>query len=77
MATNKVKISNDYTGLAITVDASRLLTVKKINAWRKRLHASGCTSGDTLGGRGQQENRCDYADLLERADRVMATGNDE
>lgn len=63
----RVTIRNDFTGNAITVDASRPVTAKKVRAWRSKLHAADCTSGDTLGGRGPQSDPEAYEELLERA----------
>lgn len=74
---NKITIQNEFTGRAITVDASKPLTAKKIASWRNKLQAKGCTSGDTLGGRGRQENAEAYEALLSRAEQVAATRCDE
>ena len=74
---NKVTIQNDFTGCAIGVDSSKPVTAKKVQAWRSKLHAANCTSGDDLGGRGKQADQDAYAALLLRAQRVAATGRDE
>lgn len=72
-----IKIRNNFTGSEITVDASKPVTAKKILAWRSKLHAADCTSGDDLGGRGKQAHQEAYDALLSRAQRVVATGQDE
>ena len=74
---NKVTIHNDFTCRAITVDAGKPVTAKKVKTWRSKLHAANCTSGDDLGGRGKQADQDAYAALLLRAQRVAATGRDE
>ena len=74
---NKVTIRNDFTGNEIRVDASRPVTAKKVKAWRSKLHAPDCTSGDDLGGRGKQEDPEAYEALLLRAQQVAATGNEK
>ena len=74
---SKVTIRNEFTGNEITVDASKPVTAKKVKAWRNKLHAADCTSGDDLGGRGKQADQAAYDALLVRAQRVVATGRDE
>jgi len=74
---SKVTIRNEFTGNEITVDASKPVTVKKVKAWRSKLHAADCTSGDDLGGRGKQADPEAYEALVVRAQRVVATGRDE
>jgi hypothetical protein len=74
---NKVTIRNDFSRKSITVNASKPITAKKVASWRKKLHAAGCTSGDDLGGRGPQDDPKEYAALLARAQRVLATKIDE
>lgn len=73
----KVTIRNEFTGNEITVDASKPVTAKKVKAWRSKLHAADCKSGDDLGGRGKQADPDAYEALLIRAQRVVATGRDE
>ena len=73
----KVTIRNEFTGNEITVDASKPITAKKVAAWRSKLHAADCTSGDDLGGRGKQADQKAYEALLSRVQRVVSTGNDE
>ena len=73
----KVTISNEFTGNKITVDSSKPVTAKKVAAWRSKLHAANCTSGDELGGRGKQADPEAYEALLLRAQQVVATGRDE
>jgi len=70
----KVTIRNEFAGNEITVDASKPVTAKKIRAWRSKLHAADCTSGDSLGGRGKQDDPEAYDALLMRAERVLMTG---
>lgn len=74
---SKVTIRNEFTGNEITVDASKPVTAKKVKAWRSKLHAADCTSGDDLGGRGKQADPEAYEALLLRAQQVVATGRDE
>lgn len=73
----KVTIRNEFTGNEITVDASKPVTAKKVKAWRSKLHAADCTSGDELGGRGKQADPEAYEALLLRAQQVVATGRGE
>ena len=73
---SKVTIRNEFTGNEISVDASKPLTAKKIASWRSKLHAADCTSGDDLGGRGKQSDEDAYSQLLQRAQRVLATGDE-
>ena len=74
MKMSKVTIRNEFTGNEITVDPSKPVTAKKIKSWRSKLHAVNCISGDDLGGRGKQADQSAYEALLQRAQRVMATG---
>lgn len=73
----KVTIRNEFTGNEITVDAGKPVTAKKVKAWRSKLHAADCKSGDSLGGRGKQADPEAYEALLMRAERVVCTGIDE
>lgn len=73
----KVTIRNEFTGNEITVDASKPVTAQKLKVWRSKLHAADCKSGDDLGGRGKQADPESYESLLERAQLVVATGQDE
>jgi hypothetical protein len=72
-----MRIRNEFTGREISVDASRPLTLAKIRAWRRKLHAQDCTSGDDLGGRGPQDDQAGYDALLERAQGVVSSRRDE
>jgi len=69
----KLTIKNEFTGNEITVDTSKLVTSAKVKAWRRKLHADDCTSGDSLGGRGKQANQSAYDALLMRAEQVLMT----
>lgn len=73
----QVTIRNSFTGRSITVDANRPLTVRKIKGWRAKLHNAGCTSGDDLGGSGKQDDPGVYALLLDRARKVICSGQNE
>ena len=74
---SKVIIRNEFTGNEIAVDSSKPVTAKKVKLWRSKLHAADCKSGDDLGGRGKQDDQTAYDALLVRAQRVVATGQDE
>lgn len=76
-ATMKVTIRNEFTGKEITVDPTKPLTANKVKAWRRKLHAADCTSGDDLGGRGKQADPEAYEALLVRAQEVVGTGRNE
>lgn len=73
----KLTIANEFTGLSTVVDASKPLTTRRIRDIRRRLVAAECKSGDTLGGRGRQDNPEAYEAFLLRAEQVIATGRDE
>jgi hypothetical protein len=70
--TNRLTIVNDYTGRETTVDTERPMTPRRALAIRRRLCSDNCTSGDTLGGRGPQDER--YQAFRDRADRAILTG---
>ena len=61
-----ITIRNDFTGRETRVDPSRPMTARRALAIRRRLCADDCTSGDTLGARGQQENPEAYRILADR-----------
>jgi hypothetical protein len=67
----KIVIRNDFTGRQITVDASKPISLKKLSAWRRKLHCLDCMSGDDLGGRGPQDNPEAYKALLLKAQRLI------
>jgi hypothetical protein len=70
--TNRLTIVNDYTGRETTVDTERPMTPRRALAIRRRLCSDNCTSGDTLGARGPQDER--YQAFRDRADRAILTG---
>jgi hypothetical protein len=72
----RIKISNEFTGRATTVNTCRPLTRDKIRLIRKRLCHKECRSGDILGARGRQDDPEAYLEFLERAEAVWAGGDD-
>jgi hypothetical protein len=69
-----ITIRNDFTNRETRVDTSRPMTAKRALAIRRRLCADGCTSGDTLGARGPQEDPDEYRRLTDRAAQAILTG---
>ena len=69
---NRVTIRNDFTNRETDVDTSRPMTHERALRIRRRLCSDDCTSGDTLGARGPQEDG--FFELRERADRAILTG---
>jgi hypothetical protein len=70
----RIVIRNDFTVRQITVDPSKPLSIKKIASWRRKLHSIDCTSGDDLGGRGEQIDQDQYNSLLLRSQRLILSG---
>jgi hypothetical protein len=71
-ASHRLKIRNDFTGRETTVDIDRPMTPRRALAIRRRLCSDNCTSGDTLGARGPQDER--YQAFRDRAHRAILTG---
>lgn len=71
----RITITNDFTNQSTTVDTSKPLSPAKVKAIRRRLCSDDCTSGDDIGARGPQAEG--YAEFLNRAQRVMSTGEAE
>ena len=71
-----LRITNEFTGRETSVNVSRRLTPRRVRAIRARLIATGCCSGDTLGGRGRQDNPEAYETFLHRADQVVGCGSE-
>jgi hypothetical protein len=69
-----ITIRNEFTNRETRVDTSKPMTAKKALAIRRRLCADGCTSGDTLGARGPQDNPEAYRILADRAAQAILTG---
>jgi len=65
-------IRNDFTGKTTRVDTSRPMTKRRALQIRRRLCSDNCTSGDTLGAHGPQDDS--YLTVLYRADRAILTG---
>ena len=69
---NRVTIRNDFTNRETYVDKLRPMTRERALRIRRRLCSDDCTSGDTLGARGPQEDG--FLALRERADHAILTG---
>lgn len=73
MAPRPITIRNDFHNTKTWVDASRPMTREKVARIRRKLCGTkGCKCGDSLGGRGPQEDG--YAELIDKALEVIFTG---
>jgi hypothetical protein len=69
-------VLNHFHTTAAKVDPTRPLTLRRIKDIKRQLCPAGdCTCSDVLGARGPQLDG--YRDLQERAERVVAYGQDE